>query len=321
VYACGRDPYFPAWRDVLQLNAFNPGLRRAAVETVLSIADQCDGVRCDMAMLFINSIFERTWGQRAGSRPPTEYWSDLVATVKNAHPQFLFMAEAYWDLEWQLQQQGFDYCYDKRLYDRLEHGEAESIRQHLHDPAYQRRLVRFLENHDEPRAAATFPPDKHRAAAVVSMTLPGATLLHEGQFQGRRVRVTVFLSRRPDESPDRDLEQFYARLLQRTEREPFQTGEWTMCECSGWSDNLTCRNLLAWCWKKEKARSLVIVNFSGAAAQGLVRLPWSDAAGPWRLVDQFTEEVYERSGEEMTGSGLYVSLQPWRRHFFDLAAG
>ena len=95
VYACGRDPYFPAWPDVLQLNAFDPGLRRAATETVLDIAGQCDGVRCDMAMLFINSIFERTWGQRAGSKPSTEYWTDLITTVKATHRQFVFMAEAY----------------------------------------------------------------------------------------------------------------------------------------------------------------------------------------------------------------------------------
>ena len=45
VFACGRDPFFPAWPDVLQLNAFNPGLRTAAIATVSSLADQCDGVR------------------------------------------------------------------------------------------------------------------------------------------------------------------------------------------------------------------------------------------------------------------------------------
>ena len=32
VFACGRDPFFPAWPDVLQLNAFDPGLRQAARE-------------------------------------------------------------------------------------------------------------------------------------------------------------------------------------------------------------------------------------------------------------------------------------------------
>ena len=178
------------------------------------------------------------------------------------------MAEAYWDLEWELQQQGFDYCYDKRLYDRMEHGDVEPVRQHLQgDPEFERRLVRFLENHDEPRAAATFPPDKHRAAAVVVLSLPGAKLLHEGQFQGRRTRVTVFLARRPEETPDLDLERFYETLLQQTAEEPFRSGEWTMCECTGWPDNMSCRNLLAWCWKKQTARCLVIVNFSGASSR------------------------------------------------------
>ena len=161
VFACGRDPFFPAWPDVLQLNAFNPDLRRAVVETLADIAGQCDGVRCDMAMLLLNQIFERTWGHRAGQRPAAEYWADVIPAVKKAHPGFLFMAEAYWDLEWELQQQGFDYCYDKRLYDRLEHDSAENVRLHLcADLAYQEKLVRFIENHDEPRAAAAFPGER-----------------------------------------------------------------------------------------------------------------------------------------------------------------
>jgi glycosidase len=320
VFARGRDPYFPAWPDVLQLNAFNPGLRKASMQTVLNIAAQCDGVRCDMAMLLLNDIFERTWGQRVGSKPPTEYWCDVITAVKAAHRQFLFMAEAYWDLEWELQRQGFDYCYDKRLYDRLEHGDAESIRQHVRgDPAYQHRLVRFLENHDEPRAASIFPPAKHRAAAVVSMTLPGAKLLHEGQFQGRRTRVTVFLARRPEEPFDYDVERFYKLLLQRTAQEPFRSGDWALCECTGWPGNMSCRHLLAWCWKKDTARCLIVVNFSPGPSQARVRVPWSDLApGTWRLAESFSDQQYERSGEEMAGTGLYVSLEPWSWHFFSL---
>ena len=145
VFACGRDPYFPAWSDVLQLNAFNVGLRAAVIETLSSIADQCDGVRCDMAMLVMNDIFRRTWGDRAGARPAEEYWPEVTGAVRNTHPGFLFMAEAYWDLEWELQQQGFDYCYDKKLYDRLEHDPAEGVRLHLcADLAYQEKLVRFI---------------------------------------------------------------------------------------------------------------------------------------------------------------------------------
>ena len=217
VFACGRDPYFPAWPDVLQLNAFQPGLRQAVIETISEIADQCDGIRCDMAMLVLNDIFERTWGGRAGARPADDYWTTVIPAIKGGHPEFRFIAEAYWDLEWELQQQGFDFCYDKKLYDRMEHGPAENVRLHLlADLAYQEGMVRFIENHDEPRAAATFPDGKGRAAAVAILTLPGARLLHEGQFEGWRVRLPVFLGRRPAEPVDHDLAAFYGRLLQAT---------------------------------------------------------------------------------------------------------
>jgi hypothetical protein len=214
ICARGRDPYFPAWPDVLQLNVFQPGLRQAAIETVSSIAAQCDGIRCDMAMLVLNRIFERTWGTRAGRRPRTEYWDEVIPTVRRTNPYFCFIAEAYWDLEWELQQQGFDFCYDKRHYDRLEHGNPESIRLHLcADLAYQDKLLRFLENHDEPRAATAFSQAKQRAAAVATSTLPGARLFHEGQFEGRKVRVPVFLARRPAEPVDKPLQDFYDKLL------------------------------------------------------------------------------------------------------------
>jgi glycosidase len=220
VFACGRDPYFPAWPDVLQLNAFQPGLRRAVIDTLLDIAGQCDGVRCDMAMLLINSIFERTWGGRAGKPPAAEYWVDVISSIKGALPHFLFMAEAYWNLEWELQQQGFDYCYDKCLYDRLEAGTAENVRLHLcAEIAYQEKLVRFIENHDEPRALSAFSPRQALAAAVVVATLPGAKLFHEGQFEGRLIRLPVFLRRRPFETADPDLRAFHHLLLKVTSLE------------------------------------------------------------------------------------------------------
>jgi glycosidase len=318
VVARGRDPFFPAWTDVAQLNAFHPGLRRAAVETVGAIAEQSDGMRCDMAMLMMNDVFARTWGERAGPRPQTEYWHDVIGEVRSQHPDVLFIAEAYWDLEWQLQQQGFDYCYDKRLYDRLVHENAGAVRGHLHaDLDYQNRLVRFLENHDEPRAAATLEPQaRARAAAVVMMTLPGAKLLHEGQFQGYRERMPVFLRRHPPQAEDRDLRAFYQRLLQAQKTHGGLQGEWSLCEATGWSDNQSAHNLLAWSWRSGLARSLVAANYSDAAAQGRVRLPADDSAsGPWRLTDLLSGERYERDGAELQQQGLYVDLKPWAFHY------
>ena len=316
ILACGRDPYFPPWQDVLQLNVFNPGLRKAANETVISIADQCDGMRCDMAMLLMNLIFERTWGARAGTKPQTEYWPELIAAVRKRHPRVLFMAEAYWDLEWELQQQGFDYCYDKRLYDRLEHDGAEGVRSHLcADPAYQNKLVRFVENHDEPRAAATFSSMKARAVAVAIASLPGAKLFHEGQFEGRRVRVPVFLSRRPDEPADPALQDFYRRLLKAMSATDVKGGAWRLCESSGWPDNERYRNLVAWCWAKGKEHHLIIVNLSDANSQGKVRVPLDDLRGRiWRMTDEITGSVFDRDGNELCDPGLYVDLGPWETH-------
>jgi len=320
VFACGRDPYFPAWPDVLQLDAFDDGLRRAVIETVSDIAEQCDGIRCDMAMLVLNTIFERTWGHRTTKKPDSDYWATIIPTIKGKHPDFKFIAEAYWDLEWELQQQGFDYCYDKKLYDRLEHSNAEDIRLHLcADPAYQQKMVRFIENHDEPRAAATFGYGKERAAAVVSFTLTGARLLHEGQSEGMKVRLPVFLGRRPAEPVDTDLTAFYGVLLKETNNKVLRNGEWRLCERTGWPDNQSCLNILSWCWLNDDERYLIVVNFSEGHSQASVRVPWDELTGKiWRLEDALSDETYDRSGEQMRDPGLYVDLAPWKCHFFRL---
>jgi hypothetical protein len=317
VFANGRDPYFPPWPDVVQLNAYSPALRDAVVETLIDVGGQCDGLRCDMAMLMTNEVFGRTWGDRAGSAPARDYWPTLIARVKQAHPNLLFMAEAYWDMEWTLQQQGFDLCYDKRLYDRLVHDPPESVLGHLQaDPAYQERLIRFIENHDEPRAAAVFGPARARAAAVVMSTLEGARLYHDGQFEGRRTHVPVFLRRAPDESADRELPVFYERLLRAVADSDLHDAQWQLCRCEGWPDNDSAHRLVAWCWSTNRSRHLVVVNLSVLPSQARVRLPWADLAErTWRLEDRLAPERFERGGDELAGDGLYVALDGWGHHF------
>ncbi|SHI61704.1 alpha-amylase family glycosyl hydrolase [Streptomyces sp. 3214.6] len=319
VYARGRDPFFPPWPDVVQLNAFSERLRAATVDTLVAIGDQADGVRCDMAMLLMNDVFAKTWGDRAGPAPTEDFWPYVVPRVRERHPDLLLVAEAYWDLEWALQQQGFDHCYDKRLRDRLLHEDADSVRAHLGaDLAYQRRLVRFLENHDEPRAAATLPGARGRAAAVAVATLPGATLWHEGQFEGRRVRPPVFLARRPREPVDEPLRDFHRRLLPAAAA--VRRGAWRPLAPTGWPDNDTRRNLLAWTWTDGDARHLVVVNDSDQPSQARLPLPWDDLRGrPHRLTDLLTSQSYDRDGDELADPGLFVALEPWQTHVLEVA--
>ena len=317
IFAHGRDPHFPPWTDTAQLNAFHPALRQALIATLNTIGTQCDGVRCDMAMLPVNRIFAETWGERAGERPGLEFWWEIIQAVRSTSPDFLFMAEAYWDMEWELQQQGFDYCYDKRLYDRLVNDTAEGVRLHLTaDLDYQQRLVRFIENHDEPRAAAIFSRDHVRPAAVTIAALPGARLFHDGQFEGYRVRLPVQLGRRPIEPVDGGLRAFYRTLLTEINEPVFREGEWQLCERHGWPDDLSWTNLVGWCWRLDNERRLVVVNLSGQPSQARVRIPWPELAGQmWELNDPFNGDIFLRYGSEMNDPGLYVGLPPYGVHF------
>ncbi len=324
VLAHGRDPFFPAWPDVVQLNAFSPELRTGVVETLRGIADQCDGVRCDMAMLMMDDVFARTWGDRVGPPPTPAYWPEIVEAVRASHPEFVFVAEAYWDREFALQQEGFDFCYDKRLYDRLVSGAAApAVAAHLSAaPTYQARLLRFLENHDEPRAASVLEPAQHRAAAVATLTQSGARLVHDGQAQGRRTRLPVFLGRFPVEPDDPDLASFYGSLLGALSDPTFHDGLWQLCETAGWENNDTAEQILSWGWTGG-SRWLVVVNLGAARAAARVAAPWADLRGRDVLLHDPTQDVsFDRTGDDLN-DGLYVELPGWGWHLFrvDLAEG
>ncbi|HEY5395654.1 MAG TPA: alpha-amylase family glycosyl hydrolase [Trebonia sp.] len=317
VLAHGRDPYFPPWPDVVQLNAYAAAARTATQQTLSDIAAQCDGIRCDMAMLMTNDVFGKTWGERAGQRPEQEFWPAIIAELRTRHPDTVLIAEAYWDMEWTLQQQGFAFCYDKRLYDRILEVNPPDLRGHLQaDLGYQSRLVRFLENHDEPRIAGALPAVLQRTAAVTIATLPGATLWHEGQFEGRRVRPPVFLARRPEEPLDQELAAWYRDLLDVVAERRVRTGAWQLLEVAGWPDNESGRNLIAWSWTPgadaaDARRHVIVVNLSETEAQGRIRLPWPDLPGRrWRLLDPLSGSDFTRDGGELADKGLYVEMQP-----------
>ena len=271
-----------------------------------------------MAMLMINRVFARTWGSRAGPEPAEEFWPAVITALRHQHPQTVLVAEAYWDMEWELQQQGFDFCYDKRLYDRIVGRDVTGVRDHVRAGLdYQERLVRFLENHDEPRIASVLPGQAEQAAAVGVATLPGATLWYEGQFEGRRVRPPVFLSRRPAEPADPGLASWYRRLLAAVAGHRVRAGAWRLLEATGWPDNDSCRNLLAWSWTPDDggSRHVVVVNFSAEPAQGRLPLGWKDLPGrDWTLADLLDDQVFERSGDDLADQGLFAALPPWGYH-------
>jgi hypothetical protein len=315
--AHGRDPYFPGWPDTLQLNYGNAATQEALIAVLEKISGQCDGLRCDMAMLVLPEVFERTWGIRA-----EPFWPKATERVRRKVPGFLFMAEVYWDMEWTLQQQGFDYAYDKRLYDRLRDRQARPVREHLHAGLdYQDKLARFLENHDEPRAAATFPTAIHETAAVITYLSPGLRFFHQGQFEGRKKRISPHLGRAPEEAVDAPIRAFYDRLLTILRQPVMREGQWRLLECApAWDGNWTNDSFVAFAWEKAGAdRHVVAVNYASHQSQCRLRLPFGDLAGhSWRLEDQLSSASYEREGSDMNSHGLFVDLGPWQACVFRL---
>ena len=316
VLAHGRDPYFPGWPDTLQLDYSNPKTQEAMAADLAKIARQCDGVRCDMAMLILPDVFERTWGRR-----PEPFWSRVIPQIRAAVPGFVFMAEVYWDLEWTMQREGFDYAYDKRLYDRLRDRHARPVREHLHaDGAYQNGLARFLENHDEPRTAATFDGPVHEAAAIITYLSPGLRFFHQGQFEGRRARISPHLVRGPIEPIDVAVRQFYDRLLAVLRSSSVRDGDWRLLESRpAWDGNWTSDCYVASLWNGTGGeRRLVAVNYAGHQSQCYVQLPPFGGRNV-RFKDLMGPATFDRNGSDLDARGLYLDMPPWGYHVFDVA--
>jgi hypothetical protein len=318
ILAHGRDPNFPGWPDTLQLNYADPALQEAQMVELAAISEQCDGLRCDMAMLLLPAVFQRSWGET-----PAPFWPKAIEGVRRIHPGFTFLAEAYWNLEWDLQQQGFDYCYDKRLYDRLLSSDGVSIRTHLAAGLdYQDRLARFLENHDEPRAAASFSWQRHQAAAIVTFFAPGLRFFQQGQLDGARVHLPVHLRRGPLEPPNPAIVEFYDKLLTvLNAHDAFRSGVWSLVPPEpGWAGNPTWQDFIAYAWHgPDGVNHVAIANYSDHQAQCHLRLPFTGLTGnSLRLIDLMGSEVYDRDGDALVDPGLYIDLGPWRYNLFRL---
>lgn len=322
-YAHGRDPFFPAWQDTIQIDYSNIIAREFMVNELMNLSAFCNGVRCDMAMLVLNNVFNNTW--RGATRnqieiSTQEFWETAISKVKAQKKEFLFIAEAYWDLEWKLQQLGFDFTYDKRLTDRLNSGSVQSIKDHLFaEEKYQKKSLRFIENHDEERAITLFGKEKSKAVAVIISTVQGMRFFHDGQFTGKRIKLPVQLGREPEEQEIEEVIFFYNKLLSIISSEIFSKGTWVQLTPElSWQGNNSYENILAWSWSYQSDFLVVVVNFSSLASQCRIKLNVSGFAEELFLQDLLNDQDYVRSAEEVYHSGLYIDLKPWNSHIFKL---
>jgi len=317
--AHGRDPYFPPWTDTVQLNYFNESTRAALLQELHFIAQHCDGVRCDMAMLALNRIFQKTWESSIGGNPEpaTEFWREAVARL----PGLIWIAEVYWDLEWEMQQLGFQFAYDKRLYDRLRHASAQDVSLHLTaDVTYQSGLVRFLENHDEPRSAEVFSREQVLAFATLVATLPGMRLYHQGQFEGRRCRIPVQLGRKEEEPIQQEIMHLYEQLLVLTDEDVFHHGDWSRLSVLPAADS-TCAGLIAYQWRLGRDWRIIVVNLSAQSLRGHLQVGngLTGDSLSYEILDQLGHRRETIDHESLGRQGLPIDLGSYGVHLFSIS--
>ncbi|MEZ4899808.1 MAG: alpha-amylase family glycosyl hydrolase [Saprospiraceae bacterium] len=328
IFAHGRDPYFAGWQDTVQVNYFNPEARAWMAGQLENVAEMCDGVRCDMAMLPVQRIFRNTWQhhhQGEDDQSMEEFWPAAIEKVKKGQPDFQLMAEVYWDMEWELQMQGFDYTYDKRLLDRLVNDERQGIREHLlADIEYQNKLVRFLENHDEERALTHFGKVRSYAAAVAAYTLPGMRFFYEGQWEGRMRKIPVQMVEYPPEiyctcsgSDQTNLPstvfcpetwQFYLRLMELLSSGAMQ-GRWSLLQVTGPQQD----QFFAWKWENDQGRTLVVINYAASTGTAYLSLPECQGMKPTGLFCKSSRVTHLWIEDH-----LLIPLRPYQFQIFSI---
>ncbi len=318
--AHGKDPHFDSWTDSAQLNYFNPDTRKFMQNTLLKIASMCDGVRCDMVMLNFNNIHHQTWGDiiDAGNYeyPQTEFWQDVIKTVKEQHPTFTFIAEVYWNLEWQAQKMGFDYTYDKILYDRLLKSNAEDIKGHLNaEDLYQQHSIRFIDNHDEQASLTAFGKEKSLASALIIATLRGAKLFHILQLYGRQKRVPIqYIG--TNGKKDLEILQRYETILRITNHPAFHGGQWYIMDTLPSTEgNDTYKNFLAWSWVQQNTAKMVVINYSSQKSECILQCKKcpNPRDGMYVLYEEISgKDVHIPSSN--VEKGLKLSFEPYQMY-------
>ena len=317
--ACGRDPYFAPWTDVAQLNYFNPETRAALQATLATIAEHCDAVRCDMAMLVLNDVFERTWRRVLRDWWPgllQEFWQETTKLVSSLE----YVAEVYWHLESRMLDQGFAFAYDKRVLDALHsNGSASALRDVLRAPTPEpSHLARFLENHDEPRSAATLAHCQVAAASLVA-TVPGLRFFFDGQLEGRRVKPPVQLGRWPEEPVNEQIQAMYQRLLRFARTPLLHDGEWRLLDVTAAGDH-TFNDIVAYRWRSEGALAVIALNLGRSVSQANVPISGDLPDGDqFDFVDALTDARYRWTRDALMATGLYVRLDAGAAHVFDVS--
>eukprot|EP01114_Cavostelium_apophysatum_P001197 TRINITY_DN11013_c0_g1_i2.p1 TRINITY_DN11013_c0_g1~~TRINITY_DN11013_c0_g1_i2.p1 ORF type:complete len:504 (+),score=68.63 TRINITY_DN11013_c0_g1_i2:87-1598(+) len=310
-----------AWQDTAQFNYWNPTTRKVRLQELLQVASLADAIRCDMAYLLLNDLFGQNWQQQLQSwgwtQPTTEWWADSIQAVKQQYPDVIFLAEVYDPYQQDLQNVGFDFTYDKDLYDRLKNQDINGVREWLSSNTVEflSRSAHFISNHDQPRAANYFGSWwMADATALMTFTVPGMRFHWQWEFQGFKNQIDIHLRREEPESAVQDVQDFYQTFLNITNADVFKYGDWIYIDLS---DSGT--DLIAYRWEFGDDRRLCVINYSGDTGSTNVIVSNAQPINgndTIPVTDLLSGTKYWRSAKMMQTQGLDVVVNSWYAQIF-----
>ena len=325
IFAHGREPYSPVWKDTVQVDYRSKSVRDFMIKELLKLSKKCDGLRCDMSMLLLSDVFLENWKdfKIPADYVPTakEFWFDAISKVKKENPEFVFIAEVYWHREDDLLALGFDYVYDKIIYEFLIDNRVDLINEYIKKNfSYQRNRFVFLENHDEQRSAHIFPDDKLMSAATLIYTLPAMKLIYDGQLEGREFHHAIQLRRLQNEEVNSHIKNFYKKLFYAIKKSSIAGYYFKLLKpIPAWEGNPAYLNFIIYLYEDEKFnKDLVVINLSPYQSQCKVKIESYDLIDKKFLIkDRLSDEEYLRDGNEMFHQGLYLDLKPYQSQIFE----
>ena len=155
---------------------------------------------------------------------------------------------------------------------------------------------------------------------MITFLSPGLRFFHQGQFEGRKKRISPHLVRGPHESIDSDLQEFYTELIEVIRNPIFRDGSWRLLQCMpAWDVNASSESFLAFSWEGNGGLALITVNYAPHASQCYIRLPFSELADESvRFRDLMSDAIYDRQGNEVLSGGIYLDMPACTYHIFEV---
>jgi glycosidase len=192
------EPRVEEWSDVVDLDYSSPGMREYQIETLERwVRFGVDGFRCDVASLV-----------------PTSFWIEARSRVSAVRPVLWLAESVHKEFVVKMRRMGIPVCSDTELHRAFDLSYDYDGRQDLESAwsgsaprsDYLRHLVvqealypecacklRFLENHDQERAARRFGrAEGLRNWTAFAMLLPGAFMAYMGEEEAIAARPSLF---------------------------------------------------------------------------------------------------------------------------------